>query len=349
MSDTITDALPTSGRKRDYICDRMRDMAFALGPGCQLPTVIELCAQFNVAKVTLDGVLGQLEDQGIVERRHRRGLFVSANLGRKVIGVVFGGDIFSEHYSPFWSLLLKAVRDQTGGRSDLLTQAYMDISQGHDGLAGHSQLLADLESRRLHGLLLFTPASREEVSQLAGFGVPLVDPFEGEGRPEARHAKALRFARELAARGCRRVACLQYGADEVPLLADALREAGVAGAEVLDWTKQTWETRLAGITNHESFGRLLMARMIAEIAPSDMPDALANMEDDTMTRGAITAMLQAGLKPGQDMTVVSLVNKGSPVLDAYSRELVSIEIDPADIVREALAKLEQLMNAGTPC
>lgn len=349
MSASVVSPQPRIGRKREKICDLIRDMAYDLGPGCQLPTVIELCEQFDVAKVTLDGVLGQLEQQGIVERRHRRGLFVSASLGLKTIGVVFGEDIFRLHFSPFWGLLLQAVRDQTSGRTDLRAQAYMDISKGHNGLAGHAQLVEDLKAGRLHGLLVFSPSSQEELRQLQSFGVPLIAPFDQPDSTAAdREDRTVvdRIAGELAARGCRRVACLQSGEDGVARLADALRHAGLASVEVMDWTMETWKSRLPGIiTTLESYGRLLVARMIADTAPSARPDALVSL-DDTMTRGAITAMLQAGLKPGRDLTIVTQSNKGSPVLEPYAADLIQIELDPADIVRAAITKLETLMKAG---
>lgn len=334
--------------KRSRLCSELHDLAVQLGPGRQLPTVPELCLKFGVARVTLDGAFAQLERQRVLVRRHRQGIYVSPRFGQKTIGIVFGGDIFGVKFSPFWGLLLKAVREQTAGRTGLRTQAYMDISGGHDGLAGHEQLVEDLESRRLHGMLLFAASSSEEVRQLDGFGVPLVAPHE-PGRPETDRdllPTVRSAARELATRGCRRVACLQGDADAAPLLEQELRQAGVADAEVLDWSLRTWNSRLAGLTTRESFGRKLMAQMIADAARTPLPDAIASLQDDMMTRGAITAMLQAGLRPGRDLTIVARTNKGSPVLESYAEDIIPLELDPAAIVRKALARLERRMDAA---
>jgi len=155
-------------------------------------------------------------------------------------------------------------------------------------------------------------------------------------------------ARELVSCGCRRIAFLGDADDtQRQLLERDLREAGYGGEPVLDWTYNTWAPRIFGDYNREMFGRELALRMIERRASMPLPDGVVSL-DDTMTRGVITALQQAGLQPGCDIHIASTANKGSPVLEPYASDLVLMEYDPAASVRAALDVLETLMNGGTP-
>jgi multiple sugar transport system substrate-binding protein len=55
-----------------------------LAPGDRLPTESELCAQLGVSRKPVRGALGQLQKMGVLERRPRRGTFVSATAARQI-------------------------------------------------------------------------------------------------------------------------------------------------------------------------------------------------------------------------------------------------------------------------
>ncbi len=326
-------------------------LAHDLGPDARLPTVRTLCRTFGVSTSTLDPVLRSLEQRGAIVRQHGRGIFVSKEIQRKTIGVVFGGDIFGTGFSPFWGLLLQAVREQAGGRN-FLPQAYLDISQGRQGLSGQAQLVEDLESLRLDGLLLIAPDyHRDEAAELRAYGVPLVVMGGASSGWSVAHDLSCFLSlavQELSARGCRRVALLglsktagREGIDH------DLRQAGDAGGPLLDWSYDTWASRLPGSESREMFALELAKRMIADRAVTPLPDGLISL-DDTMTRGVITALQQAGLQPGRDLSIVTAANRGSPVLQAYAANLIQIEYDPAENVNAALTMLETLTTGGTP-
>ncbi len=337
--------------RTDVLCSTLKDLAVRLGPEARLPTVETLCDELDVAKVTLDCALRRLEAEHILVRAPRRGIFVAPTIAQKTIAVVFGGNIFSPQFSPFWTLLLQAVRQQAPARKHQ-PLAYLDIAQSDDGLGGHVQLVEDLENRRIHGMLLLAPHYEfDEAGQLSSYGVPLVV-FGGQA-PEwcVTQDKAPFFAfaaRSLAACGCRRVALLGMakGADR-ELLDHDLRGAGYAGEPVLDWSFDTWAPRIQGSYSHEAFGRELAQRVIAGRADTTLPDGLVSL-DDTMTHGVLHALEQAGITPGRDIQIASIANKGSPVLEPYAQDLIQIEYDPAASVRAALDMLETLMNGGTP-
>ena len=342
---------PVDLSRRAAVRDAVMAMARKRGPSQRMPTRRQLSEILRVSGSTLHPILKELERQQILVLKHGSGIFVSEEIRQKPIGVVFGGDIFSPGFSPFWGLLLQAVRQQAG-RRELDPRAYLDISQDSRGLGGHSQLVEDLDARRRDGLLLFSPSYQDdETGQLRASGVPLVVlGGSGVGWRVTHHPVALfRFAaRELAVRGCRSVAMLGTGVlSNRDLLETELRTAGAEAVRLADWSYEAWRPQLASEPSRERFGYELVRRMIAARAEAPLPDSLLSA-DDTVTRGAIAALVEAGLHPGREIQIATGANKGSPVLDPYADDLVRIEYDPAEIVRAALDMLETLMDGGTP-
>ena len=338
--------------RTDVLYAALKEMAIKLGPDARLPTVDTLCSQLDVAKVTLDCALRRLESEQVLVRLPRRGIFVASTIAQKTIGVVFGSNIFGASFSPFWGLLLQEVRQQATERKHRFL-AYLDIAQTSGGLGGHEQLIEDLENRRINGILFLCPSFGDESRQLGAYGVPLVvfggaPPLWGVNHDKARLLSMA--AGEMAKRRCQRVALLgMTQADDFQRLERDLREAGYLGQPVLDWSYSTWVSRIPESEDktREAFGRALAEKMIAARATTPLPDGLVSL-DDTMTRGVISALHQAGLQPGRDMYLATIANKGSPVLEPYASNLILMEYNPADSVRAALDMLEVLMNGGTP-
>jgi len=97
------------------------------------------------------------------------------------VAAVFGGDIFSGNYSPFWGLLLKALSCYAKEHKHRL-RIYMDVTGSREGLATHEQLVADLTSEILDGLMLLAPRYEyDHAAQLQAYGVPLVVLGGGSG------------------------------------------------------------------------------------------------------------------------------------------------------------------------
>jgi len=335
--------------KADVLYATLRDLAVKLGPGARLPTIEILCRQLDVAKVTLDRALQRLASEQVLVREPRRGIFVSASIGQKTIAVVFGGDIFSASFSPFWSLLLQEVRQQALARKHRAL-AYLDITHTGEGMGGHEQLVEDLEKRRIHGILLLAPPSGT-FKPLDASGVPWVV-FGGRSfQWSVNHALNPVFtiaAKELMKRGCRRIAFVGQISERFDeLLSSELKEAGYQGPSILDWSYDTWVSQFNGGMTRESVSRELVQRMIAGRAEVALPDGLLSL-DDTMTRGVVQACESAGIRVGRDIHIVTIANKGSLVLEPYADNLILLEYEPAAIVRAALDMLETLMNKGTP-
>lgn len=320
------------------------------GPGIKLPTFQEMCTDLAVTRTQLEQALSSLEAGGLILRRHGSGIYGTERVAQKTIGVVFGGDIFGKDFSPFWSLLLQAVREQAGDRQ-FRPRAYLDISDSAGGLDGHEQLVEDLEAHRLDGLLLLAPAfDHDEAAELRAHGVPQVV-FGGNAPADWSvtidwSPFLKRVADELVPTGCQRVGVLAQLAQRAEL-EEVLRAAGRHDIQTDDWSYETWAPTIPGAGTRENCARRLTEQMLAGHATNPLPDTLVSL-DDTATRGVITALAAAGLRPGRDIRIVTAENKGSPVLEPWPAELTRLEFDPQAWVKAALEMLATLMDGRTP-
>jgi DNA-binding LacI/PurR family transcriptional regulator len=337
--------------KVERVSRGLLELARTRGPGIKLPTFQELCRQFSVSRTTLERALEPLERRGLLSRRQGSGIYVEPAIRLKTVGVAFGGDIFGEQFSPFWRLLLESSRAQVGQRP-LTARAYLDVENTKGGLGGHTQLLEDLEFRRLDGLLIFAPPSDTEIGRwLDGFGVPRVS-LGAWGSPWHVLFDVRRFARlaaeVLAGRPLRRIALLGHGImSDQALIAESLHAVGLGDVELDDWSYETWSPRIPEAGSHEHCAYETARRRIADRALTPLPDAIISMED-TMTRGVSFALQEAGLQPGGDRPIVTIENRGSMVLCPFAPRLNRVVFDPAAIVKAALDMLECLMEGGTP-
>lgn len=333
----------------EQVREGLLQLAIARGPGIKLPTVRELCSQFDVSFRTLEHAIIQLEQRQMLTRRQGSGIYPTERVRQKTIGVVFGGDIFRPSFSPFWGLLLQSAKERAGAHG-FIPRVYLDTAGDSRGLGGHDQLFEDLEEQRLDGLLLFTPnCTYDHAGQLRRYGIPVVstnDPVSAASPVPDWQDEFLRLAAgELAAAGVSRLGLLGPP-DRRPALENRMRAAGIPHVHVADWSYETWAWILPNAHTREVCAHALTKGMIAARPTIPLPAALVSLED-TMTRGAITALHQAGLQPGRDIRIVSLGNSGSPVLEPYADSIAIIEIDPADFVAVMLERLDTLVN-GAP-
>lgn len=330
-----------AGSKAGQIQKTLLALATERGPGIKLPTMRELCDRLGVARGTLERALEPLERRGLLLRKHGSGIYVTERICQKTIGVVFGGDIFGPDFSPFWGLLLQAVRTQAGARGDLRVEGYLDISQSASGFRDHAQLLEALEARRLDGLLLFSPHyTFDHAGQLRAFGVPLVVLGEQVTMDWARFSRLAVADLRRHRPDCRRIGFMGAPQDR-PAFAAELQRAGMAGVAIEDWSYETYAEIIPGVGSRENCARLLLEHKLAT-ATAPLPEVLVSLQDD-MTRGAVTALYQAGKRPGHDLHIISADNAGSPLLLPYVADLVLIDFDPRELVQAMLEVLGRLL------
>ena len=101
-------------------------------------------------------------------------------------------------------------------------------------------------------------------------------------------------------------------------------------------------THAAGATDSGAKSR----NGVAHGAPV-FPDGVV-IDDDMMTRGALTTLGKLGLRVGRDIRIATHTNRGSTVLAGHEDELTLIEVDPAEIAEALFSLLETLGENQTP-
>ena len=362
--------------KAHDLCEQLTGLAYRLGPGSKLPTVVQLCATLEVSPTTLNGALGVLEFQGVIERRRGLGIFVSKGLAARpetlrlvlICSVEYVG---GAHHSPFWDRLIAAVRERAEAGQEGLELHLTRVNGGTPPQSAlNPGLAADLMAGRVHGVLgVGLPVA---VAQwIDDLGVPLVT-FAGPARmcvgQDVQLATRLAVT-ELARRGCERLGWWGYVLPKVPTLRDcgpgsSIGEARRQWGELLTANGLTFE---AGLFRHNR--QLLQpdekdaAWGVTALSQGEQglqtaldvfggnretwPDGLF-IGDDLMTSGALVALDRLGVRPGIDVQLATTGNRDTPTLLGREASLILIEFDPNEIVEMMFARLEGAIHQQDP-
>src|SRR5262249_6339644 len=154
--------------------------------------------------------------EAVIVRRQGSGIYVSPRIHQTSIGLVLGRQAFQPGASPFCAMLV----DECQRRAQSLDQSFsffIDLPPGEatEGQPVHADLHEAVTKRRLDGVLLANRHSEAQEAWLREQGVPVVSFAGGVVEPMAPcsvgfdlQAMAALAARELASRGCRRVAMI---------------------------------------------------------------------------------------------------------------------------------------------
>jgi DNA-binding LacI/PurR family transcriptional regulator len=347
--------------KIQAVRDRLKEMAYSLGPGAKLPTVVELRETLGISGTTLHTALGDLEAQGVLTRRHGVGIYVSDALHRKTIALLCAPRFYRvPGLSPFWDMLVEQARKRAAENNEAI-QLHFIQPGSDDSIPVSDSLRADLESKRMDGLLVIG-ADQQTMNWLTAQDIPVVI-FAGPG-PSTVTIRNENVVTEgvsvLAARGCQRIALWSPVAAYQPTRHPAeesahrarfravLAEAGIAfdpslyddNLRLIPWPEG--ETYLSNQEQGYDTARRVFSQPRAE-----WPDGIIST-DDMLTRGALTYMERSGIRVGADVRMVSHGNVGSQVLLGYEDDLTLIEVDPSEVVGGMFSQLETMMRGETP-
>ncbi len=355
--ETVSPRLFGRTKKLQEVCAHLLERAHALGPGAQLPKVIQLRTELGVSMATLDAALRELEEQKILTRRHGIGIFVSSELHTTAIALVCDSHFLrAAGHSPFWDLLLEAAqhRARAGGER---FELHLAASGGDLGAPLQRGLTRDIKDRALDGLI-GVGLYEEAVRWIEAQGVPFVSIF---GPTFSARSASVNFDKErflalgitqLAAQGCKRVALWEVqpvGRDE-RFLQNYAEEARTF--ERLAHEQGMMVTPPAPLSPESSASTSRHEQSVSLAAPfaasrADWPDGVL-ISDDVLAHAALMQLRQMGVCVGKDVQIVTHANAGGQVLAGHGVPLTLLEYHPSETVEAAFSALEALLRTGQP-
>lgn len=322
-------------------------LAYSLGPGGKLPPVRELCKQANVANVTLANALAELEDFGIIQRRHGSGIYVSDGIQEKNVGLVLGRNVFGETASPVFRHLVQFIQNQSprGMHHSVFFLNLTEPSNEQSKIPG--DLFEVIRKQRLHGLMLVGQQNDQEIETVRQYGLPVVGFSIHKSQPlsvsTSYESIAYLGVHSLAELGCKRIALIsQFGwmrnsfQDDLAGFKSGLKKCSL---EFHDDLIVSSETEIPP-RDYEIFGFKAI-----ELLWSKQPriDGVVIL-DDIMTRGAILALHKLGVGIGTKLQIASHANKDSTMLSSIQDNLVLLEIDPEEVADAMIDLLRDAMG-----
>jgi DNA-binding LacI/PurR family transcriptional regulator len=283
-------------RLADHLRSLIRDGSVA--PGDRLPSYSQLRTRFQARQATVDRALSALEQDGLIVRRPRSGVFVAEHRSPRHprIGVAGLGSVLIERPAPYWLELMAGAREAAAE-----AEAHLELLSDDDQVARWSHLdgllISDADPRHAVG---WRSRTRPCVSLLVPVAeLPSVVADDG--------AAAGDLTRHLLYLGHRRIAyltMLQNGQDERSNPICARRVAGfrAACAEAGITVEPSWVRSMADADHEDGFigrGQRDMEQWLASGFRTSGCTALLAQNDETAV-GAIAALAAAGIAvPGR--------------------------------------------------
>lgn len=342
--------------KVEEISKRLRSMALEKGPGAQLPTVRALCEHLATTRVTLREALTVLEAERIIYTKDRQGIFVSPDIHRKSLHVIFSSNTFASPVSPVWSMLWLQMEQEAQLRSTYKNEiCTFHLAKPTDDLQYSlpERMESMLQAERVDGVLAIGFQSIGK-GLLSANKFPCVT-FAGEGVCTV-YLDSFEFARlateALIRQNCHKIGWWTYNFPFYPL--EKMREVQAFRQLLQDHKKPLYPELIR--TPHLPPSRTslsfqeqgyLLAREVFEGPADARPDGVI-IADDMMTDGALVAFDELGLRIGRDLQVVTHVNAGSPILFGRTKHMTVIEYDSALIAQALFSALDMLMAGQKP-
>lgn len=344
-----------SPAKFDLACARLEKLAYERGAEARMPTFVELCEQAQVSKATLDAVLGQLEAQDVLVRRHGAGIFVSPRLQRTVALVCDPHFSTEPHIRDFWQLLVSEAQARVTGGNQVLAFHFCTASPDPGSAPLHAGLMDDIRAGRVQGVLT-VGVPQKAVEWISEQKVAVVA-FAGLG-PVSVNLHSERVVelgvQALAAQSCKSIAMWSawFGAQssDSSFIWDEQRQAlaSALDAHHLRTRAQWLRPGLDDIPLEAGVEQAqLWVREVFGGPRPTWPDGLL-ITDDNLSRDVLAALSKAGVVPGRDIEIASHANSGSPILRGYEKDLTLIEFDSGEIVQSMFERLEALGRGEAP-
>jgi DNA-binding LacI/PurR family transcriptional regulator len=293
-----------------------------LSPGDRLPSTDGLASELGVGRKVIQQALASLAERGLLDRSPGRGTFVSLSISTRRIAVVFKANLLAGESFEFNRLVCNGFLKKARHRGFHVSLFFPTDA---DDLTRCKRELEQLARQgEIRGIVSFGNLDLE------GCSVPCIvgTAYSDSGSP--RESLAFRGLSYLISRGYQSIAILEHNGQQQPSdlasqAVDQIRADHVALPQISLFQD--------GAPDRD--GRTVMSEILAASTPA--PQALLSL-DDNLTRGAIFAILEHGLRIPEDIAVLSHANKGSTILSPVP--LTLLEHDPAEYAARALEALE---------
>lgn len=333
-------------------------LARQAGAGAKLPKVADLCRELGVSPTTLNGVFGEMEQEGILLRRHAVGIFVADNAPvAPHFGVICHPRFFqNDGNSPLWQYLINSIHAHTENLADTFDCYFSRSGDTEEALP--PALAEEIRQGAFSGLLgIAIPG--DTAWWIMKQGVPMVSLFsKGHVIINTNGAREVLLAVEqLKIRGCQSVGA--WGRvwpyhDVATEKREAMKRSDLFRQAMQHWQMplhQKWiETNLqylgtSQVPSLPEQGYEMAMRVFGK--RGSKPDGLW-IWDENVTRGALVALQKLGVRVGEDVQIASHVNRGLQVLWGHEDKLILVEYDPAQYVETMFEKLRDLISGRLP-
>ena len=355
-----------SWKKLDSVRERVRVVAQEHGAGARLPPMAELCRELGISPNTLDKAFAELELEGVLQRRPRVGVFVGPDVTPQALPVTLicrTSFLHEAGHSPVWDALVAKMGDRaktTGFQFDCSFSFDESDQKADEGAALLSpQVRAATEEGRLRGVLgIGLPGSAAK--WFMAHAVPVVNLY-GFGHVSLSSSVERLVevcVQGLKSRGCRRVGLWSSTSPcdtvqesvfahhhNIAMFVDALTANGLRVQPDLIESRDTdfqalWNRPRREWPSLAEQGFATAKRVFS--GPRDKwPDGVV-VPDDNMAYGALVALRQLGLHPGQDVHIAAGSNAGS-LLQLEGDRLILAEVSVPEIVDTMFDRLQKLV------
>lgn len=298
-------------------CLRNQIVSGEVLPGDRLPTRQEMIAQFGVSMVTLQRAMDKLRDDGFIATRGRLGSFVAdppPHLCRHALVFPCNAPDQNCNAHPRWSHLARPSRFMEAflrvatarsipGETELV--CYMGVDRELN-TPGYRRLVADIEARRLAGVIFLHPNSSYTPELLAGSGIPCIaygidQPLPGAPIFHIDHTafidKALDY---LVTQGRRRIAMLSISSIGGQIEAHFHAAAAARGFE-------TAAHSMLGLDPYQPQWARNAVAILLNQAPDRRPDGLI-VADEHLVPAATQGIVESSLQVPDEIEVVAHCN-----------------------------------------
>lgn len=336
--------LPRHRARTQELCGQLREMAQRLGPDAQMPKLLELCGQFGASQHTLVRAIQELERQDVLYSVRSVGIFVKPQV-RRNIRLLCDATRFLSGGTPFWTILLDAARERALSHSEEFV--VQPVLRSNEALASAQKtFLEDSRAGRVDAVMA-VGVERELTDWLVGLGVPLASFACYSPHRVAIDQEAITRmgVEDLLARGCKRIslwiAPLYKEVDDacIAIFEQRLHEAGQTPHSIR--IADQWPKDMPKIQPSRQEEGFKVAREL--FLSAERPDGMVILNDH-LTHGVLIALDKVGLRAGRDVQIATQTNLGSPMLLGREDQIVSLEIDPTEIVEALFSLIEAQLS-----